>query len=53
MEKKNYLVFLTWCIAARCQLMIVYLHVDPAVLLAEESSKPPCRQFFSTGELEQ
>lgn len=22
---------------------------DPAVLLAEETSKPPCRKFFSTG----
>lgn len=22
---------------------------DPAVLLAEESSKPPCRKFFTTG----
>jgi len=22
---------------------------DPVVLLAEESSKPPCRQFFATG----
>ena len=51
MEKKNYQVSLTWCIATICQFMIVYL--DPAVLLAEESSKPPCRQFFSTGELEQ
>ena len=29
----------------------VHLHVDPAVLLAEETSKPPCRKFFATGEL--
>ena len=52
-RKKRYVTCLL-PIHVDCFLLImnfVHLHVDPAVLLAEETSKPPCRKFFATGEL--
>ncbi|CAH3110076.1 unnamed protein product [Pocillopora meandrina] len=50
-RKKRYVTCLL-PIHVDCFLLImnfVHFHVDPAVLLAEETSKPPCRKFFATG----